>query len=296
MSAASSSEVWSFASRERLPIEQTSAIEWPTLGLLFAVYGAWLTVIAYASVWPLWIVAPVGAIALAWQSSLQHEILHGHPTRWRAINSALGMTPLSLWLPYRRYKQLHLRHHIDDRLTDPLDVPESFYLTDDDWSHCGWIQRLLLRAQATLAGRLILGPVLSIGRFLFDEARLIAEDPPSVRRIWLEHLVWCVPVSLYVTVIGGMPLWLYGLTVIFPATSISMIRSFAEHRAGGDAAHRVAIVEGAWLLGPLFLFNNLHALHHERPQIPWYRYLGWYRERSRSPDPAERRARLCRLF
>ena len=34
----------------------------------------------------------------------------------------------------------------------------------------------------------------------------------------------------------------------------------------------MAIVEGSWILGPLFLFNNLHALHHEDPAMPWYQY------------------------
>ena len=30
------------------------------------------------------------------------------------------------------------------------------------------------------------------------------------------------------------------------------------------------------MLGPLFLFNNLHSLHHEMPSIPWYRYHAHY--------------------
>ena len=40
---------------------------------------------------------------------------------------------------------------------------------------------------------------------------------------------------------------------------------------------RVALVENSWLLGPLFLFNNLHSLHHEAPAIPWYQYNARYR-------------------
>ena len=36
--------------------------------------------------------------------------------------------------------------------------------------------------------------------------------------------------------------------------------------------HRTAIVEGSWFFGPLFLFNNLHSLHHAEPLMPWYRY------------------------
>ena len=51
----------------------------------------------------MWIVIPVGVLLITLHGSLQHEIVHGHPTRWQDVNRALGMVPLSLWLP-----QLHL--------------------------------------------------------------------------------------------------------------------------------------------------------------------------------------------
>ena len=38
------------------------------------------------------------------------------------------------------------------------------------------------------------------------------------------------------------------------------------------------MVEGTRLLGLLFLFNNLHAAHHERPSLAWYRLPSWYRQ------------------
>jgi fatty acid desaturase len=74
-----------------------------------------------------------------------------------------------------------------------------------------------------------------------------------------------------------MPLWLYVVAMIIPANGILLIRSFAEHRAHPQTRQRIALVERAWLLGPLFLFNNLHALHHESPAIPWYQYNALYR-------------------
>jgi fatty acid desaturase len=71
---------------------------------------------------------------------------------------------------------------------------------------------------------------------------------------------------------------LYVVAMVVPANGVLLIRSFAEHRARGEPRKRIAIVEGSWLLGPLFLFNNLHSLHHESPMIPWYRYNRHYRE------------------
>ena len=75
-----------------------------------------------------------------------------------------------------------------------------------------------------------------------------------------------------------MPLWLYFVAMVIPGNGILLIRSFAEHRAPtrharthGDRRRQ------SWLLGPLFLFNNLHSLHHAEPLLPWYRYNARYR-------------------
>ena len=60
--------------------------------------------------------------------------------------------------------------------------------------------------------------------------------------------------------------------------SLALLRSFAEHRAASDVFERTAIVENAPILGLLYLYNNLHAAHHERPTLPWYQIPAWYRE------------------
>ena len=56
-----------------------------------------------------------------------------------------------------------------------------------------------------------------------------------------------------------------------------MVRSFAEHRASPEPEKRTAIVENARILGPLFLFNNLHVAHHLRGGLPWYQIPTFYR-------------------
>ena len=257
----------------------TPAVELPTLLLIIATYAAWLAVTAAYGHRPLWLVAPITAVLLTFHSSLQHEILHGHPTRWRGFNRLLGLMPLSLWLPYERYREKHLIHHINDRLTDPLDDPESCYWTPDAWQRLGPPGRMLARVQQTLAGRVLIGPYWRIPRFLRAELQAVIGDQPGVRAVWLEHLLWCVPVVLWVKSVCGMPLWLYVVAMVVPGNGILLIRSFAEHRARADVRERTAIVEGSWLLGPLFLFNNLHALHHDEPLLPWYRYNVRYRLR-----------------
>ena len=261
------------------------AVEIPTLLLILAMYGGWLAITyAYGYV-PLWVVAPITAVLITLHSSLQHEIVHGHPTRWPAVNRLFAMVPLSFWLPYERYRHTHRIHHIDERLTDPLDDPESYYWRPVDWTRLSPVSRFMLQIQQTLAGRVILGAFWRIGMFLRDEVlalsgqenRPLVRNEQDVRRVWLEHLVWCVPVVLWLKLVCGMPLWLYVVAMVIPANGMLLIRSFAEHRARTGVRERIAIVERSWLLGPLFLFNNLHSLHHETPLLPWYQYQARYR-------------------
>jgi fatty acid desaturase len=258
------------------------SVEVPTLFLLLADYGAWLAATHAYGHWPLYVVAPVVAVLLTLHSSLQHEMVHGHPTRWEALNRLLAMPPLSLWLPYELYCRLHRKHHIDARLTDPLDDPESFYWTGEDWARLPVPARTLLRLQQTLAGRVLIGPLWQMGTFVYGEWQLLRAGRDGRLRVWIEHLLWCVPVIVWVKFVCGMPLWLYFSAMIVPGYGILLIRSFAEHRARAAVRERIAIVEHSWILGPLFLFNNLHALHHETPQVPWYRLPARYRrERTR---------------
>jgi fatty acid desaturase len=73
-----------------------------------------------------------------------------------------------------------------------------------------------------------------------------------------------------------MSLWLYLLGIVYPATSLTLVRSFAEHRAARTEGEQTATVENARIFGLLFLFNNLHVVHHSRPGLPWYRIPAYY--------------------
>jgi fatty acid desaturase len=75
-----------------------------------------------------------------------------------------------------------------------------------------------------------------------------------------------------------VPLWQYVLGFGYGATSLAMIRSFAEHKAARGVAERTAIVENSPIFGLLFLNNNLHVVHHQWPSLPWYRLPAVYRQ------------------
>ena len=256
---------------------QRAAVEWPTLILAVAIYGGWAALTYWHAAIPAVFLIPAAAWLIAWHSSLQHEVIHGHPFRWRGLNRALGFVPLSLWIPFERYRALHLSHHRDERLTDPLDDPESYYWTRADWGALSPPARWLVAVQTSLAGRLIIGPFWAASRFLAADLAALRAGNRVVVRIWGWHLLGCAGVMGWVWGVCAMSPLTYLMVVVYPGTALLLLRSFAEHKAEEAVPHRTAVVENAPLLGLLFLNNNLHAVHHARPTLPWYRLPAWYR-------------------
>ncbi|RYE52920.1 MAG: fatty acid desaturase, partial [Rhizobiaceae bacterium] len=120
-------------------------VEWPTLLLALFIHISWLLLTWFWQSIPLLLLLVLAGWVVAWHGSLQHEVLHGHPTRFRRVNDAIGSLPIGLWLPYPLYKRAHLKHHNDDWLTDPIEDPESYYLTGPTWQGLGTFGRLITR-------------------------------------------------------------------------------------------------------------------------------------------------------
>jgi fatty acid desaturase len=256
--------------------ERNAAVEWPTLGLFALIHGAWLALVWFHDALPIWLWLPLAAWISAWWGSAQHEALHGHPTRLKWLNTALATPPFWLWLPFERYRQTHLKHHHDERLTDPLDDPESRYETPDGWTQRSALGRLMVRAQMTLLGRLVIGPVWAVGAFWRHEALSIAAGDRQRLKIWLWHVPLVALVLVFALGVAGMPLWQYLLGFVYFGTALALVRSFAEHKAEEAVEKRTAIVERSPILGLLFLHNNLHVAHHKWPSVAWYRLPGLY--------------------
>jgi fatty acid desaturase len=254
-----------------------SKAEWPTFLLAFIIYAGWaaLTFFHAEIPWPLLVLG--GAWLLAWQMSLQHEVLHGHPTRSRRLNDALGFPPLTLWLPYFIYRRSHLRHHRDAYLTDPLEDPETYYISPEKYARMRPAARALLHFRNTFFGRISFGAFRSMLLFLWHEALRCLKGDRAERRIWLFHLAGVAVILFWVCGVCRMSILTYVLCFVLPSRSLASIRAFAEHRAAASPEARTAIVENAPILGLLFLYNNLHAVHHARPGLPWYRIPGHYR-------------------
>lgn len=255
---------------------RNDGIEWPTLTLLVATYLVWGFATTALARWAPPIAVLVAAVAIAQFSSLQHEILHGHPFRNRRLNEALVFPGLTVWVPYIRFRDTHLAHHHDPMLTDPYDDPETNYLDPAVWARLSRPVRHLLRLNNTLLGRMVLGPVIGTVAFVRDDWRKARAGDRAIRDAWLWHVPSLALVLVWLWTAGSMSLGAY-LLASYLGYALLKIRTFLEHRAHEKPRARSAIVEDRGPLALLFLNINLHAVHHQHPQVPWYRLPAAYR-------------------
>jgi fatty acid desaturase len=264
-----------------LGVSIASAIEWPTVALLGACYAAWVMAAMLYTVAP-WLGVPLLALTIVLHSSLQHEAIHRHPTSNASWNEALVWLPLGLLVPYRRFREQHLMHHVDSRLTDPYDDPESYYLARSDWERLPRALRKVLQFNNVLAVRLLFGPVIAAVGYLWAEARAMIRpnDRKAGRKLrlaWAHHAIGLAVLWAIVHFVFAMPIGIYVLAV-YLARSLLAVRSYCEHQWAERVEARTVIVESP-LLGFLFLNNNLHVVHHAHPRLPWHALPAAYRAR-----------------
>ncbi len=245
--------------------------------LLLSIYVGWALATWFHEALPLWVLIPLGAILLAWHGSFQHEAVHGHLAARPWLNDLLISLPVSLWLPFPIYRDSHRAHHHFDILTDPYRDPESFYIDQSSWPALPRIAQRMLFWHNTLLGRLLLGPILAIGQFFYCEGRALLSHDRRHLEIWLWHLAGVAIVLIWVIGLCSMPLWSYLLYFVLPGTSLTLVRSFAEHKAAHTPFERTAVVEAGPFFSLLFLNNNLHFAHHRRPDLPWQALPAYYR-------------------
>jgi fatty acid desaturase len=254
--------------RTQLPTVRSRRVEWPTLVVAVAIAAGFAAVLAWHSGLPLGLVIAALAILGAWYNSLQHEVVHGHPTPWPGFNAALAVIPLGLVVPFTTYRSIHLAHHRAPELTDPDVDPESFYVTARTWERYGRVRRAALVAMQTLAGRLLLGPFVAALRWMRIELVAAARSRRGAARL-LGHGVGVAAVLAAVRA-SGMAWWVYAMGVGWGGGALTMLRSFAEHRYS-HLATRTAVVRTGRFFSLLFLNNNLHHTHHERPAVAWFK-------------------------
>lgn len=258
-----------------MPQNKTEPVEIITLSLIIACYAGLAvstTLVAEFSTL-LALILTTGLITL--HSSLQHEALHGHPTRIKWLNEMLVFPAVGLLVPYGRFRDTHLAHHHDEILTDPYDDPESNYMDPVIWAALPKGLQAIYRLNNTLAGRIMMGPMISTVHFLLSDLRAFLAGQHQIIVCWSLHILGIIPVIWWLQNIGAMPFWAYFLAA-YLGYGILKIRTFLEHRAFEVATGRSVVIEDRGLLAFLFLNNNFHAVHHAHPGVAWYRLPALY--------------------
>lgn len=260
--------------QQRARIKQLSRswvwrLELPTWALISVIYTGWFACVIY---WQQ-LGSVIGSVFLilfsTWYMSLQHELIHGHPTRWRRVNQLFGTLPLAVWYPYGLYRDSHIQHHRDEDLTHPEKDPEGYYYTAEQWRYFPSVFKSIVRISNTFIGRLALGPALDIIDTIRSATRaFITGDRPAII-MWLIHL-GLLSLLLHWMSSHGISTIFAILVIAYPALSLTKVRSFFEHRAAQDSAARSTLNEAAWPWRLLFLNLNYHLVHHDLPALPWY--------------------------
>lgn len=259
---------------QRARIKQlSSSLVWrwelPTWGLTAVIYTGWFSTVYYWTMLGPWVGTPMLIVFTTWYMSLQHELIHGHPTRLPWFNQLFGLLPLAVWFPFGHYRDSHLRHHRDEHLTDPDEDPETYYLSAESWRKLSPSMRRLVRLRNTVAGRVLIGPALDILQTLRAMTRSFIHGDRRAIVMWLIHGALLLVMLRWISS-AGLPVGYYLLAVSYPALALTKVRSFMEHRAADTPEARSVINEAAWPWRLLFLNLNYHLIHHDLPAVPWY--------------------------
>jgi fatty acid desaturase len=151
-----------------------------------------------------------------------------------------------------------------------------------DWRRAGSFMRALLTFNQTLLGRLSIGPALRLWSLISKESRRVATRDYTHLPHWAVHAFAVALLFWFISGVCHFPWWQYCLLIAYPGMSLSLLRAFNEHHAAEDSQQRTAAVESNVIFGLLYLYNNLHVVHHLKPTMPWYEIPRYYRENRES--------------
>jgi len=124
------------------------------------------------------------------------------------------------------------------------------------WAAMGPFHRLVRRLLATLAGRLVLGPPYMMWRASCRFLGAVRDGNMIQLRRWLNHVPCVALVLVWVMGVCHIPLWQYLLLYVYPGLSLTLLRSFAEHRAAASVGERIVTMQTNPLMALLFTNNH----------------------------------------
>ena len=258
------------------PKGRAARAEWPTWTVIAGHYGAFAALTWFWTAIPIWIVLPAATCLICLNGHVIHEVLHGHPTASRLVNRLTLPINLPGWIPYEIFRDSHIAHHETHCLSHPADDPESFYVSPAAWARMSGPMRRVLRTNNSMLGRMLIGPGLTIGRFLIGEIRRYTKGDTAYLGAWTALIAGNIALGYWLFGLCRIPVWQY-LLAWYGGAGLITLRSYLEHRPAADQDRRCAIVEAGPLMQLLFLNNSYHLVHHDRPDLPWYEIPAVYR-------------------
>lgn len=229
---------------------------WPTVALCLTALAvqAASSAAAITGVWPTPIAIAINTACAYSQFTVLHDALHRSASRVFWLNEALGyVSTLVLCGPYSAFRRNHLHHHA--HTNDPREDPD-FWVAGTNG--------------ATVALRCLTMLQMHYWNYLTRLRRrdsAYAESVATIAVILVLH-AWAwraghfADIVLYWTVPAQLAVAALALTFDY--------WPHRPHTARGRFRDTANILP-AWL-DPFFLCQNLHAVHHLFPQLPWYRY------------------------
>lgn len=229
---------------------------WPTAALFLvalALQGA-SSAAGLSGLWPPGLSACVNAACAYTQFTVLHDALHKSVSRRPWLNEAFGYAAtFVLCGPYAAIRRNHLHHHA--HANDPREDPD-FWVAGETWlsvvlrcltmlqmHYWSYLTRLRRRDSAYAQSVLTIAAIVLLHAWAWRSGHLLDLV-----------LYWTVPAQLAVA-------------------ALALTFDYWPHRphTGRGRFKDTANILPAWL-DPFFLCQNLHAVHHLFPQLPWYRY------------------------
>ncbi len=232
------------------------ATAWPTAALCLVALAvqAASSAAGVSGLWPAALSIGINSACAYAQFTVLHDAAHRCLSRVSWLNEVFGyIATLVLCGPYAAFRRNHLHHHA--HTNDPREDPD-FWVAGQTWLGTGlrcltmmqmhywtYLTRLRRRDSAYVQSLMTIAAICGLHAWAWRAGYLLDL-----------LLYWTLPAQLAVAALAlTFDYWPH-----------------RPHTARGRFKDTANILP-AWL-DPIFLCQNLHAVHHLFPQLPWYRY------------------------
>lgn len=251
------------AEQERNRIFAHPGTDWPTLGLLLAMWAG-----LGANLW--WALSRtsmglgagvlhliLGVACLNLSFTIWHEAVHGTVSRSSWVNTATGILGgFPALIPYFFIRRDHLLHH--EFANDPKRDPDWWFAAKSIWS-------LPLRYPAGVR----------------EAKRIVTDSKPPAWEAWADRAILLVALGAMIALVAGGHAWALLWAWILPKGVAMWIHAWyvnvLPHRELPAERYRDTRIFPIGWLNPLMLCHNYHGVHHAWPTIPWHRYPAAFR-------------------